>query len=352
MSLLALADSPLVSSPLLASPLAASSLTNSSRSPLSATALSLGKAPSLASALAAAVRPQIRGGFKNYGGFGLVQRIDDDRLVAYESQSGSYFSQGRRGLFERLRFDPWKTMSPELARQTPPTLTPQQRARLIEEIRTLMQPLQRKVQRIYFRPLTEERSFNGIPGRGYRLTQMVNVGGMSSGQAQWLRVNFEWWVGQLAGDDVVMQQFSEAAQENLRGVAWPTTSMWINEALALSRYPADPEWRAALRTFAPSGATPENALTSGSLATAALSPRIGATPLYMAATVVMPPLQRSQMGDVRLEIYLTQRSTDALKETVFAAPTGYKEVKLELMLKELDPVLDGRVLSSIWDAVF
>jgi hypothetical protein len=187
-----------------------------------------------------------------------------------------------------------------------------------------------------------------MPGRGYRLTQMTNVGGMSKGQEQWVRMAFEWWVADMGGADQDVQQFSTAARENLRGVAWPTTSMWINEAISLSRYPADPQIRRAMQTFQGSAATSTDGVATGAMPTA---PELSVTPLYMAATISLPPAQRAQYGDVRLEVYLTQRSTNTLAETVFAPPGTYKELELEPFLKQIDPVLDGTMIKSLWDSV-
>jgi hypothetical protein len=331
------------------SPFSASPLGALSATPLSGAPLAFGKAPGVLTAITSALRPQIKGGVKNFGGLGFVQRIDDDRLVAYESQSRRFVSEPRRALFQRLRFDPWKALKPELSREAPPTFTPQQRERLMQEVYSVFEPLQRRMQRVYFRPLTEQRTFQGLPGRGYRLTQATNVGGMGKGQQQWVRMAFEWWVADMSEADDAVQQFSAAARENLRGIAWPTTSMWINEAISLSRYPGDPQMRRAMQTFQRVAATSVNSTTdTGAMSTA---PELTVTPLYMAATISLPPAQRAQYGDVRLEIYLTQRSTEALPETVFAQPGAYSELKLEPFLKQVDPILDGTAIKSLWDSV-
>jgi hypothetical protein len=338
-----------LTSPFSASPLGALAATPLAGTPLAATSLAFGKAPGVLTAITSALRPQIKGGVKNFGGLGFVQRIDDDRLLAYESQSQQFVSEPRRALFQRLRFDPWKTLKPELSREAPPTFTPEQRARLVQEIYSVFEPVQRRVQRVYFRPLTTQRTFQGLPGRGYRLTQMTNVGGLGKGQEQWVRMAFEWWVADMTQADEAVQQFSAAARENLRGIAWPTTSMWINEAISLSRYPGDPQMRRAMQTFQGVGATSGTDATDlGAMLTA---PQLSVTPLYMAATVNLPPAQRAQYGDVRLEINLTQRSTDALSETVFAQPGTYSELKLEPFLKQVDPILDGTAIKSLWDSV-
>jgi hypothetical protein len=80
------------------------------------------------------------------------------------------------------------------------------------------------------------------------------------------------------------------------------------------------------------------------------SPELSVTPLYIAATLSLPPAQRAQYGDVRLEIYLTQRSTDSLADSVFSPPGSYKELKLEPFLEQLDPILDGTLIKSLWDS--
>jgi hypothetical protein len=296
-----------LTAPLSASPLSASPLGAFSASPFSGASLSYTKAPGVLAAVTSALRPQIKGGIKNFGGLAFIQRIDDNRLLACESQSQQFVSEPRREIFQRLRFDPWKALKPELSREAPPTFTPEQRARLMQEVYSTFEPLQRRVQRSYFRPLTEQRTFQGMPGRGYRLTQMTNVGGMSKGQEQWVRMAFEWWVADMGGADQDVQQFSTAARENLRGVAWPTTSMWINEAISLSRYPADPQIRRAMQTF--QGRCCNKHRRRRDWRNADRS-RLSVTPLYMAATISLPPAQRAQYGDVRLEVYLTQRSTE------------------------------------------
>lgn len=295
-------------------------------------------APGLA-ALLPALPMAMRGGPPGgSGALALIQRAADDRLISYESQTRRYVSEPRRALLQRLRFDPWKTLAPQLSREAPPTFTPEQRERLVAELRALVAPVQRRVQKIYFRPLTQMRTFQGIEGRGYRITQLNNVGGFGKGQGQWMRLSFEWWVAGAREGDEAVREFHQAARENLQGITFPTTSMWINEYLSLASYPAEPAWRSALRTFMPPADAPPGTL--------------GATPLHLAVTVEMPPLQRATVGDVRFELALTRRDTDALSDTVFAAPSDYKQVKTEPYLKKLDPILNGSALNSLYDLAF
>lgn len=294
-------------------------------------ALMRGLAPGLA-----AILPAMRGGQPSTSGaLALVQRADDDRLVSYDSQSRRFVSEPRRALLQRLRFDPWKTLAPQLSREAPPTFTPEQRARLVEEMRAILSPIQRRVQKIYFRALTKTRTFQGIEGRGYRVTQLNNVGGFGKGQSQWMRSSFEWWVAGTREGDEAIRQFREASQENLRGIVFPTTSMWLNEYISLASLPAEPAWRRAMRTFM----APDDA-PAGTL---------GATPLHIAVTVEMPPLQRATVGDIRFEMALTRRDTGELAGTVFDAPSDYKQLKTEPYLKKLDPLLNGSALNSLYD---
>jgi hypothetical protein len=160
---------------------------------------------------------------QNYGALGFIQSIDNDRLIAYDSQTAHYISEPRFATLKRLRFDPWKKLDPRLSRETPPAFTTEQRARLMDELRALVSPLSQKMQKLYFRPLNEARTIRGIPGRGYRMTQLNNVGGLGKNQAQWMRTTFEWWVASsVAGDDTI-RAYREAARAQLGGMAWPPT---------------------------------------------------------------------------------------------------------------------------------
>ena len=275
---------------------------------------------------------------KTYGGLAFVQRLDDDRVLAYDSQTQGYFEEGRASLFNRLYFNPWKKLAPELAQGQTPELTEEQRNRLLDEIRALSAPLRKRIERTYFRSLDRTRNFDGITARGYRLTQMNNIGGMRKGQSQWMKTTFEWWIANAGQDEDVVRQFREGARQISEGRGWPTNSMWLNEYFKMASTPRAPEWRAAMRTFK---------LTDDGNPLA-----MEVTPVYMAITVTPPPLVRAEIGDVRFDVKLTQSSTAPLADGVFAAPSGYKKTELEPLLNETDKLLDGTYFNLFWDGFY
>lgn len=271
----------------------------------------------------------------NFGALSFVQRAEEDRLVFYDSQTKRYLDEPGRALLSRLRFDPWKKLAPELSRQAPPTLTPEQRARFKAELVALTAPIQRSIQKVFFRPLTEKRTFNGIEGRGYRLTQLNNTGGRRKGQQQWLRTSMEWWVsGSLPGDDVITQ-FRDASRAQLKGLETPTSSIWLNEYIALAKYGGNETLREAFKTLGFNQGEEAGTLS--------------ATPLQLSISVVPPPLQRAATGDIHFDLALTQRSTGTLAPTVFTAPSGYTRWNPESYLKKLDPYLNGSAIKKAYD---
>lgn len=272
----------------------------------------------------------------NFGGLALIRRTDDDRFIAYDSQTNRFIDEPARALLQRLRFNPWKALAPELARQAPPSFTDEQRARLVAEIRALTAPIRRRMMKVYFRRLATQRTFNGIPGHGYRLTQLNNLGGIRRGQ-QWVRTSIEWWLSDTQPGDEVVSQFREALHTQRQGLETPTASMWINEYFALAGYTGDETWREALETFKPRSSDAPGAF--------------GPTPLQMSVSVALPPLQRAAIGDIRFDLALTRRSTDTLPNSVFTAPNSYTRWKPEPYLKKLDPYLNGSALKSFYDKI-
>jgi hypothetical protein len=86
--------------------------------------------------------PQIKGGIKNFGGLGLLfSASTTDRLLAYESQSQQFVSEPRRAIFSVCVSTRGKRLKPELSREAPPTFTPEQRARLMQEVYATFEPV-------------------------------------------------------------------------------------------------------------------------------------------------------------------------------------------------------------------
>lgn len=273
----------------------------------------------------------------NYGSIGFVQRLDDDRVLAYESQSRLMISEPRKALMQRLRFNPWKKLAPELANENAPALSDAQRTRLKAEIGALTAPIRKRVAKTYFRALPGYKTFGSLIGRGYRLTQLVNAGGMRR-NAMWVRTTTEWWIAPESESDSSIRSFQTQTKNERREMGGLTNSMWLNEYIALAAIPSDPILRAAYNTFRIPSDAPEAAFVG--------------TPLLVTAKVTLPPLQRAQMGDILFTLRLASRNTDALTNTVFDAPNGYKAYNIQPALKKLDPILDGSAWISLWDSIY
>ena len=256
------------------------------------------------------------------GGVAFIQRLDDDRILAYATATRTYMSEPLRPLLAKLRFDPWGKLAPELSKQPPPPLTPEQRKRLGAEVRAVYKPVMRNFWRGYFRPLQEKRTFKGIPGRGYRMTFLMNVGGMRKKDEEWARINYEWWLADTQTGDEPIWQFLQAARDIRNDPAYKSTSMWLNETPAVWWQMLPEELHQAVETFLPQASTAHA--------------EFGGTPLYMAATITPPPLQRAAMGEVRMELQLLSRNTGKLAATVFDAPASYEHMPLEPFFKKFD----------------
>ncbi len=271
---------------------------------------------------------------KSFGSLGFVQRLDDDRVLAYESQSKTFVSEPRLALMKRLRFNPWKKLAPELANEAPPQLSDEQRTRLKAEIGALTSPLRKRFTKTYFRALPETKTFFGLVGNGYRLTQLLNVGGMSRNQS-WMRVTTEWWIAPETSSDADISGFNAQMQRDYKTLGGATNSMWLNEMFALSQIPSDPILRAAWNSFRVPADAPEGAFRG--------------TPLLLISKITLPPLQRAEMGDMLFTLRLSARSNNALADSVFDAPKAYTKTDIQPALKKLDPVLDGSAWVSLMD---
>ena len=152
-----------------------------------------------------------------------------------------------------------------------------------------------------------------------------------------MRVSVEYYLSsQLAGDSAA-EQFNAQAQEVRRGIGPWTNSMWLNEMIALSQIPTDPNLRRAYALLQVPANAPAGAFVG--------------TPLYLSSRVTLPALQRAQTGDFLFELKLTQRTTTDLPATIVDAPGGYKRYDIEPALKQLDPIMDGRAWKKSIDAM-
>lgn len=274
---------------------------------------------------------------KLFGSVGFIQRLDDDRVLAYESQTKMMVSEKRLALMQRLRFNPWKKLAPELANEAAPQLTNEQRTRLQAELGALTSPIRKRISKVYFRQLPGTRTYGTQIGNGYRLTQLVNAGGIKKNQS-WMRIVTEWWIAPESANDADITAFHAQTQRDRKALGGVTNSMWINEYIALSAIPTDPILRAAWSSLQIPADAPAGAFRG--------------TPLLLTSKITLPPLQRAQMGDILFTLRLAKRNEDTLANTVFEAPKGYKTQDIQPALKKLDPILDGSAWISLWDYAF
>jgi hypothetical protein len=273
------------------------------------------------------------------GSLALIQRHDTDRLIAWESQTKSYVDEPWSGTYKKMLRDPWSKTDPKLSAQPVPEFTEEQRARLGAEVRAFFSPLTNRVSRTYFRPLDERRTFKGIEGRGYRLTQMINAGGLKKNAAQWMKVSFEWWLaGDLAGDETI-RSAQERSMTALRAAGWPSKSMWQNETGYVMLYMLPEAYMQAIKTLAPGPSLSQ--------------PSFGGTPLRMDMTITPPQSAGvfSGGGDFRASLELVERHTYPLADTVFEAPTDYKKVDTAPFWKNYERMQEESSFDKILDAM-
>ena len=258
----------------------------------------------------------------------LVQRFDDDQVIGYTSLTNKYIGESFKDILKTTRFDPFKTLAPKLSENEPPSFTPEQRKRLGAEVRAALSPFVGKVVKIYFRPLSEKKTIQGLEGQGYRMTVLVNGGNPFMNENKWARMAFEWWVASdLAGDDEVVK-LREAAFKLVGAERKNTTSIWFNEYPRVLFEMLPDEFHQAIATMLPRmDATPADA-----------DFKHVATPLSMTMTMTMPPGMGDQMGDIKMELNLTRRSVEALPAKLFDAPEGFKKVPWADVQKMIDDI--------------
>ena len=260
------------------------------------------------------------------GSVTFVQRFDDGQFLAYTSFSKQYVGEPIKEVIEKTRFDPWKKLAPKLSKELPPAFTAAQRARLGAEVRALMWPFMKSVFKIYFRPLPEKRTFNGIEGHGHRLTMLMNSQSPFANGNQWFRVTAEWWIAnEMAGDEVV-GHLREAADKTVGRDPQRSTSIWLNEMPWVMWEMLPEELHQAFFTLMP---RPDAAVDSPEFRRANM-------PLYGAITIQPPSGMRDKNGDLRIEVKLTRRGQETLPEHVWQAPTGYKRVPLDDIMKQFE----------------
>lgn len=260
------------------------------------------------------------------GSVTFVQRFDDGQFIAYTSFNKQYVGEPIKEAIEKTRFDPWKTLAPKLSKELPPSFTAAQRARLGAEVRALIWPFMKSMVKIYFRPLAEKRTFNGMEGNGYRLTMLMNSQSPFSNGNQWFRVSAEWWIANALPGDEVVGQLREAADKTVGRDPQRSTSIWMNEMPWVMWEMLPEEFHQAFFTLVPRF---DAAVDSPEFRRANM-------PLYGAITIQPPTGMRDAKGDLRIEVKLTRRGQETLPDHIWQAPTGYKRVPLDDIMKQFE----------------
>lgn len=260
------------------------------------------------------------------GNVSVVQRFDDDQFLMYSSVDKTYIGESIKELLEKTRFDPWRKLAPKLSNNEPPALTREQRARLGAEVRAALLPFTNRVLKTYLREFPNTRTINGLEGRGYRLTLLINTANPMQGSGRWMRVAMEWWLaGDLPGDEVVVH-LRDAALQAVGRERKGSTSMWMNESprVMLEMLPEE-ILRSMYTIFPRPDAEPDSAEF-----------KHVATPLAMYLTVSPPDEFKARWGEMRAELNLVRRSLDELSPTIFDAPTGYKRKPMPDINKQFE----------------
>ena len=251
----------------------------------------------------------------------FIERLDDDRLIVAVPGAKSYIDEPYSTLKSRLRLNIWEGLDPTLANEPIPQLTTEQRERLGREIRASLSPFTQRLTRIYFRPLPNRRTIQGLECRGYRYTMKVNFGGQSK-DGQWASVNAEWWLAdQLPGDQEITD-FTQRANQIKADGGPLTQSMWANEYLPVLWQVAPPELHRALQSLVGYQGNSDYGFQG--------------TPAQFFVTVLAPKKASAPANNeesFRFALELKNRSTSAVTPTLFNAPTGLKKQPIEPFLQ-------------------
>lgn len=256
---------------------------------------------------------------------GLVTDLAADRFLSYVSTQRTTLGGPLRPTLQRVRFDPWKKIAPRLSEEKPESLTRAQRARLGAEVRALYSPFLPENLKLFFRPLNQTRTINGLETRGYRLAILANTGGNGgeySSPPEWSQVRAEMWLAQEQEGDAIIRSFNRQSRDLRRAIGGESASMWINEFYPVLWQMMPQEILQLADTLVP----PEGSANEF----------FGGTPVLMHLTFTPPPVQRMAIGETRLDLALVSRSTDAVEASAFEAPAGYKAEPLEPLLKKYD----------------
>ena len=258
-----------------------------------------------------------------------IERLDDDKLIIAPKMAGQnaqYIEEPYSTLKSRLSFNLWEGLDEELGREPVPALTPEQRRRLGRELRASISPLSKRFSRQYFRVLPQKRMIMGMESTGYRYTSLLIIPERGA-PSQTLRANIEFWLASPQDGDAEILGFTTAANALKSGP--PTNSMWINEYFPIIYETMPDELQKTIEAMIGDKNKPGFGYRG--------------TPMQVFVTVTPPPSAAMGIGDIRLAVNLKSRSTSAIDQAIFQAPTDAKRVEVEPYLKIMkNAVRQGR----------
>jgi len=255
------------------------------------------------------------------GGIGVVIDRRNDKFLLFSSEAQSYVEQPYMEFLKQIRFDPFSKVAPELSKEAPPELTPEQRQRLGAEVSVAAKAFLKNNLKIYFHALPGSRNFKSLDGvatHGYRMTILFNAA--KPGQAKrWGKVASEWWVADPLPGDGMIRDVTGGLFEDIKSIGGISTSMWLNEALPVIWESLPHEFRDAAATYMPLPPA-KDAWYKGTLA-------------YLAVTSNMRNLKTAHPVTTRTEITLKNRHTGIVRDSLFLPPAGYQKMDIDFLLK-------------------
>lgn len=251
------------------------------------------------------------------GEFHVVERLDDDRLILSSPDTKTYIDEPYKSLKGRLRLNFWEALGSDLSATDVPELTPEQRARLGQELRAVITPLTKSMTRTYFRAIPGTKIIKGLNSRGFRFTSMVNVGSKNS--PEWIRTAAEWWLADVQASDEEISNYVQSVSAIMKDGGGPTASMWLNEQFPVL-------WEAM-------PVQAHQALSSLLGSTNSSNPKFQGTPVRFYVTLSPPAVVEMGMGgDIRFALELSKRNTDGVNSALFEAPAGGDRIEVEPFL--------------------
>jgi hypothetical protein len=262
----------------------------------------------------------------------LVQVTDfaDDKFLSYVSAQRTYLGGPLRPTLQRVRFEPVEEARAAPVRRAAGNAFGQAaRAPGRRSARRVPPVLEGRAQGV-LPPAAQTRTINGMEARGFRFVALANSGagfaGYGKKSQEWAQIKAEMWVAPEQEGDAVIRSFNRQASDLKRAIGGQTASMWANETGPVVWQMMPQEVLQVFETLVP----PQGRANEF----------FGGTPLLVHLTLTPPPVQRLAVGEMRVDLTMVSRSTEAIPTEAFTAPANYKPEALEPLLKRYEKALD------------